>query len=302
MRTARRPFGGFAGWAILPFAAFLAVFAVYPLAQLVRMAFSDVQLEQGLFTWSFAGVANFVRLLDDPIAVRAVVVTTIFTVSAVPASIVLGTLAAVLVDRSTLFTGLARNVILWPAVIAPVVVSLMWLLILSPNLGALNNLLATLGLPGQGWLGSPTGAMGAIIAVDVWHWTPVVFLIVYTALRGMDADVLAAARVDGASERQLLWHIVIPLLRPALLAAALIRLVMCVKAFDEVYLLTRGGPGSATTLVTLHIRNVFFDRVELGYGASYSVVIVAVVAAVLALWAAGRRWVIRANGNGVVTG
>src|SRR5690606_33741873 len=99
-----------------------------------------------------------------------------------------------------------------------------------------------------------------------------------------------------------LWHIVIPLLRPALLAAALIRLVMCVKAFDEVYLLTRGGPGSATTLVTLHIRNVFFDRVELGYGASYSVVIVAVVAAVLALWAAGRRWVIRANGNGVVTG
>ncbi|HEY8457201.1 MAG TPA: sugar ABC transporter permease [Actinopolymorphaceae bacterium] len=302
MRTARRPFGGFAGWAILPFAAFLAVFAVYPLAQLVRMAFSDVQLEQGLFTWSFAGVANFVRLLDDPIAVRAVVVTTIFTVSAVPASIVLGTLAAVLVDRSTLFTGLARNVILWPAVIAPVVVSLMWLLILSPNLGALNNLLATLGLPGQGWLGSPTGAMGAIIAVDVWHWTPVVFLIVYTALRGMDADVLAAARVDGASERQLLWHIVIPLLRPALVAAALIRLVMCVKAFDEVYLLTRGGPGSATTLVTLHIRNVFFDRVELGYGASYSVVIVAVVAAVLALWAAGRRWVIRANGNGVVTG
>lgn len=302
MRTARRPFGGFAEWAILPFAAFLAVFAVYPLAQLVRMAFSDVQLEQGLFTWSFAGVANFVRLLDDPIAVRAVVVTTIFTVSAVPASIVLGTLAAVLVDRSTLFTGLARNVILWPAVIAPVVVSLMWLLILSPNLGALNNLLATLGLPGQGWLGSPTGAMGAIIAVDVWHWTPVVFLIVYTALRGMDADVLAAARVDGASERQLLWHIVIPLLRPALLAAALIRLVMCVKAFDEVYLLTRGGPGSATTLVTLHIRNVFFDRVELGYGASYSVVIVAVVAAVLALWAAGRRWVIRANGNGVVTG
>jgi multiple sugar transport system permease protein len=302
VRTARRPFGGFAGWAILPFAAFLAVFAVYPLAQLVRMAFSDVQLEQGLFTWSFAGVANFVRLLDDPIAVRAVVVTTIFTVSAVPASIVLGTLAAVLVDRSTLFTGLARNVILWPAVIAPVVVSLMWLLILSPNLGALNNLLATLGLPGQGWLGSPTGAMGAIIAVDVWHWTPVVFLIVYTALRGMDADVLAAARVDGASERQLLWHIVIPLLRPALVAAALIRLVMCVKAFDEVYLLTRGGPGSATTLVTLHIRNVFFDRVELGYGASYSVVIVAVVAAVLALWAAGRRWVIRANGNGVVTG
>jgi multiple sugar transport system permease protein len=284
---------GFAAWAVLPFALFMVVFAVYPLVQLVRMSLSHVTVERGAFSWSSAGLGNFSRMVEDEVAVDAVVATVIFIAGAVPLTIVLGTLLAILIDRAVVLVGVARNVVLWPAVVAPVVVSLMWLLILSPSVGVLNKVLATLGLPAQGWLGRSTGAMASIIAVDVWHWTPVVFLLVYTALRSIDRDLLEAARVDGASEARALWHIVLPLLRPALVAATLIRLVMCVKAFDEMYLLTRGGPGTATTLVSLHIRNVFFDRLELGYGAAFSVAIVAATAVVLGLAALARRLVRR---------
>jgi multiple sugar transport system permease protein len=284
---------GFAAWAVLPFAVFMVMFAVYPLVQLVRMALSHVTVEQGRFSWSSAGLANFTRILEDEVAADSVVATLIFIAGAVPLTVLLGTLLAILVDRAVLLVGVARNVLLWPAVVAPVVVSLMWLLILSPSVGVLNKVLATLGLPAQGWLGRPTGAIVSVIAVDVWHWTPVVFLLVYTALRAIDRDLLEAARVDGASEARTLWHIVLPLLRPALVAATLIRLVMCVKAFDEMFLLTRGGPGTSTTLVSLHIRNVFFDRLELGYGAAFSVAVVAATAAVLGLAALARRLVRR---------
>jgi multiple sugar transport system permease protein len=288
MRTRVRG-GGFGLLATLPFAAFLLVFAAYPMAELVRMAVSDVRIQQGQFTWSFTGLSNFGRILEDPVATRSVVNTVVFIATTVPLTLLAGTVLAILVDRSALLAPIARNLALWPAVVAPVVVSLIWLLILSPSIGAMNKLLETVGLPRQGWLGSGTGAMASVILVDVWHWTPVVFLLVYTSLKAVNADLLEAARVDGASEMRLLWHIVLPLLVPTILAATLIRLVMGVKAFDEMYLLTKGGPGDATTLVSLHVRNVFFDRLELGYGAAFSLAVVLSVALALLLFGVTRR-------------
>jgi len=292
-RPARSPLHGgrFGLFAVLPFVLFMLVFAVYPLVQVVRMALSDVQIQGGRFLWDFGTLANFARMFDDALAMSSAVTTVIFILATVPLTLVLGTLLAVLVDRSALFGPIARNLALWPAVVAPVVVSLIWLLILSPTVGVLNKALIDLGLPAQGWLGSEVGAMASIILVDVWHWTPVVFLLVYTALKGIDDQILEAARVDGANERQIFWRVVLPLLAPALGAAALIRLVMGVKAFDEMYLLTRGGPGDATTLVSLHIRNVFFDRLELGYGAAFSLVVVVAVIAGLLVALAVRRTV-----------
>jgi multiple sugar transport system permease protein len=280
---------GFALAAVLPFALFLLVFAVYPLVQLVRMSLSHVEIQRGQFTWDFVGVDNFTRMLSDQVAQDSVISTAVFILGAVPLTIVLGTVLAILVERAVVLGGLARNVILWPAVVAPVVVSLMWLLILSPSVGALNKLLASLGLPAQGWLGSTWGARWSVIAVDVWHWTPLVFLLIYTAILGIDRELYEAARVEGATEMQVLRYIVLPLLRPALFAAFLIRLVMSIKAFDEMFLLTKGGPGTSTTLVSLHIRNVFFDQLELGYGAAFSVAIVVVTAVMVTVAALVRR-------------
>lgn len=278
----------FALLAALPFAVFMGVFGVLPLFHLLRMSLSNVSVQQGNFEWSFAGLENYLEIGSDPAALQSVVASTIFVLGAVPLTLVLGVGLAVLVDRAVVLTGIARNMVLWPAVVTPVAISLMWLLILSPSVGALNKLLRNVGIPEQGWLGEAAGAMASVILVDVWHWTPLVFLLAYTAIRGIDTEILEAAEVDGASYWQRFGQVMMPMIWPAIAAATIIRLLMSVKAFDEMFLLTHGGPGTSTTLVSLHIRNVFFDRLELGYGAAFSVAVVLLIV-VIAGVAAGIR-------------
>jgi multiple sugar transport system permease protein len=173
-------------------------------------------------------------------------------------------------------------------VIAPVVVSLMWLLILSPTAGGLNKLLETIGLPTQAWLNSGNGAMLSLIMVDIWHWTPVVFLFIYTALQSISDEVLEAGRVDGASEMQLLRHIVLPLVAPAVGAVAVVRIIMGIKVFDEMYLLTSGGPDGATTLVSQRVQLWFFQDLSFGKAAAFSILVVLFAAAVLGIFLAVR--------------
>ncbi|MFE4423409.1 carbohydrate ABC transporter permease [Streptomyces sp. NPDC056817] len=276
---------------------FLLVFGAYPLIELARMAFAAVTIRDGQFHWSSAGFSNFSAAFDDTVFLTSLYNSGVFVVATTVLTLVLGVVLAVLTDRATQRGGsiaaAARNVLIWPAIIAPVVVSVVWLLVLSPHVGALNKLLASIGLPEQGWLGSGLGAMASIIYVDVWHWTPVVYLLVYTALKDMDPEVYEAACIDGASDAQLFWHVTLPLLRPVLAVAAGIRVVMGVKAFDEMFLLTHGGPGTATTVLSIHIRGVFFDEMRLGYGAALSLIVVAFVVVGFLLIVAARR-VVRA--------
>jgi multiple sugar transport system permease protein len=271
-------------FALLPFAVFGLVFAAYPMIQVVRMAFSDVQIQRGGFIWEFNGTANLERVLRDGAAWQAFGNTILFVVLTVVFSLVIGLVLALLVDRAVMMLPLARNVLVWPAVVAPVIVSLMWLLILSPTAGGLNKVLGTFGIPGQGWLATETGAMASVVIVDVWHWTPVVFLFLYTALKSIDESTLEAARMDGAHEMSIIRHIVLPLLAPAIGAVIIVRVIMGVKAFDEMYLLTRGGPNGSTTLVTQHIKTLFFDNLQLGTGSAFSMLIVVLTALLLGVF------------------
>jgi multiple sugar transport system permease protein len=261
-------------------------------------AFSDVVITNGEFQYSFTGLSNFMQLRPDATLHYSVLVTIIFIAITVPATVILGTALAVLVDRSLILARIARNVLLWPALITPVVVSVIWNLILSPNVGVLNKFLVSLHLPEQGWLSTGAGAVGSIVALDVWHWTPIVFILIYGAITGLDRDLIDAARVDGANEWNVYMNVVFPILWPTVIAAALIRLTMGAKAFDEMYLLTHGGPGNATDLISLYIRQVFFDQLQLGYGAAISVVVVLAVVVALGLLLFGRSLTRLSRGGG----
>lgn len=275
--------------ALTPFALFLLLFGVYPAIELFRMAASEVRVIQGGFHMEFAGFNNFARILADPDTLPVLFVTIIFIVGAVTLTVVLGTLLAVMLDRAVFMKTVAKRILIWPTVVAPVVVSVIWLLLLSPTIGAINKVLTAVGLPEQGWLGEPVGAMLSIIAVDVWHWTPLVFLLVYTSLQSIDTEVLEAARVDGATEWQSIKMVVVPMVKPVIFTAAAIRLIMSVKAFDEMFLLTHGGPGNSTNLISLHIRTIFFDRLELGYGSALGVAIILIFALLGALYVLARK-------------
>ncbi len=266
-----------------PFAlAFLALVA-YPLAQLVWMAFGDVRLVAGDFRWRSAGLDNFQRMLEDDVFKISLRNSLVFVTATVVLTLALGLILALATDRLVRTRQVAQNVLIWPAIVAPVVISVVWLFILSPQIGLLNRILASLGLDKQAWLGDNTGAMVSIILADVWHWTPIVFLFLYAALRGLDPSVLEAAAIDGAGYLRIVRSIILPLIYPALLGVAAIRIIMGVKAFDEMYLMTFGGPGTATTVITIYLRSVFFDRFQYGYGAALSLTVVLLVIAALVL-------------------
>jgi multiple sugar transport system permease protein len=260
--------------AVLPALFAVGLFAVYPTGLLFAMALFDISAIGGVFRWEFVGLDNVGRAIGDEVFRAALWNTGAFVVVTTAAQIVLGTGLAVLVGWSRVLSGVAKNVLLWPAVVAPVVVSVVWWLLLSGEFGAVNRILATVGLPTQNWLASHTLALPALMLVDVWHWTPLVFIVVYAALRNVDAELLEAGRVDGASEPRLVWHIVLPLLRPAIAAAALLRVIMGLKVFDEMHLLTGGGPGLSTTVISIYIRDVFFGRFDMGYGAALGAAVV----------------------------
>jgi multiple sugar transport system permease protein len=293
----------FANISALPFLILIVGIAGYSWLQVILMAFSHVRIQGGQFIWSSAGFDNFVAILSNPIALHSIFVTVVFVVATVALSVLLGAAFAFLAQRSKRLSKLSQIVLLWPAIVAPVVVSLIWLLILSPNIGALNKILDTLLLPTQDWLGTEFGALCAIILVDVWHWTPVAFLLIYTALCAIDQDAVEAARCDGANEWQIVRFIKLPMLLPAILSTIFIRAVMGVKAFDEMYLLTSGGPNNATTLVSLHIRDVFFDQLNYGYGSAFSVLIVVlmslIIIAALGIRALRRRFAASFEGAGL---
>jgi multiple sugar transport system permease protein len=282
---------------VLPLLLFFVGLIAYPVIQLVWMAFGDVRLVAGDLLWRFVGLENFERMLGDATFARSLSNSAVFIFFSVVLTLVLGIALALATDKVVRTQQWVQNVLIWPAIIAPVVISVIWLLILSPQIGLLNKLLASIGLTPQTWLGEPVGAMASIILVDVWHWTPIVFLFVYTALRGLDASVLEAAQMDGASYASTVRHIILPLLTPAIIGVTAIRIVMGVKAFDEMYLLTFGGPGDATTVITIYLRSIFFEAFQYGYGAALSVTVVVLVIIVI-LFAFGFQAVLRRLSRG----
>ena len=141
--------------------------------------------------------------------------------------------------------------------------------------------LVALGMSPVNWLGSTSLALLSVILVDIWHWVPFAFLILFAAVEGIPVDVIEAARIDGASSWQIARRVMIPLLKPALAITLIFRGILAFKTFDEVYLLTSGGPGTSTELVSLHLYKVFFEQNLLGYGAVLSLLLIGIIVATL---------------------
>ncbi|MGF3056775.1 carbohydrate ABC transporter permease [Microbacterium sp. YY-01] len=287
-RKRRQPFPWFKYVTLAPLVVLTLAFVAYPIFELIKTSFGKVQLFEGNLTWSFVGFDNYAKMLEDPIFPVTIGNTIVFIVAAVLITVFLGVMMALITDRVVRGQTFFQNILIWPAVIAPVVISVLWLLILSPQLGLINKALRVFGLEGQTWLGDPAGAMASIIFVDVWHWTPLVYLLVYTALRTIDSSILEAAQVDGASYLKIIRSVILPILTPAIVGVAAVRLIMSVKVFDEMYLLTHGGPGLSTTVISLYIRTVFFDRLDFGYGSALSIVVIVSVLLALIIGVAGR--------------
>ena len=221
----------------------------------------------------FVGTDNYLRFFGDQRAMAALWRTVLFTVLTATIEIALGLSIVLFLDRSFVLKRLVRTLLLVPIIMTPVVVGLTWRFIFDPATGMANYLLSVLGIDAVDWLGSTQVAFFAVLAADVWQWTPFVILLVMAALESAPTDPLDAARVDGAREWQVTWFVLLPMLRRALAIVALIRAIDSIKAFDLFYIMTRGGPALSTETLNYYGYIAAFTNFDISYALTIALVL-----------------------------
>jgi multiple sugar transport system permease protein len=228
-------------------------------------------------TSEFVGSFNFERLFHDPQVATAIWVTAVFVLIAVPAELALGFLLALLFNQRLLARPALRTVMILPIFATPLAVGYLFFTIFYEEGGPLG----FLGIP---FLSDPGWAMFSIILVDVWQWTPFCFLVFLAALQGVPDELYEAARIDGASNLDMLTRVLLPLLQPTILIVLLLRLAEALKLFDVPFALTGGGPGIATQSYSFLAFRVGLRYFDLGYASAMAYVLLIVVMIIVTLF------------------
>jgi len=255
---------------LAPTVAVLLALTIYPLVYSIRIS---LQNESGAWT-----LQNFTRLVSDQFFLSALAHTIVYAVIALTLEFLLGLALALLLNTQMRGRSVFRSLLLVPMMLPPVVVGVVWRLMLNSNFGALNGTLKTIGFNTERltWTASPKLAMASVIIADAWQWTPFMFLILLAGLQAIPQEPYEAAVIDGSSAWQTFRHVTLPLLKPAILIALLLRTMDLLRVFDQIFILTEGGPGFATETVSLYIYRTAFRFSNFGYAAAMSFVLLVI--------------------------
>lgn len=272
-----------------PAALFLLVFVAWPLVRLVYDSFFDISPIAG-GARDFAGFANYADIFSSSAFLGAAGRTAAYTLIVVTFEFVLGFAVALLFSALGQRSSLFRTIFLYPLMIAPVVAGLLWRFLLIDNIGIVNHLLHSVGVlssPGDiGWLSDPDIVLWAVAIPDIWLTTSFMTLIIFAGLQNVPGDVLEAARLDGARFPTLLWRIILPLLRPVVAVALIVRGIDAAKAFDIILIQTGGGPQNASQTLSLLIHQTMVRYGDPGLASAMGTVylLAMMVVAGLAVW------------------
>ncbi len=255
----------------LPAILFVALLMIFPVLYTLALSFTNWNLTSGM-PMSFNGVNSYVRVLSEPRFLDALGRTFSFTFFAVAIEAVLGVAIALILNRAFVGKSVAKLLLLLPLVATPVAVGIVFNLFYDPTIGLVNFMLKSLGLPQGLWVSDAKSVLAALVIVDVWQWTPMITLIVLAGLAGLSEEPVEAARVDGASEWQILRHVTIPMVMPVILTAVILRLIDALKTFDIIFAMTGGGPGYASETLNILGFKYSFEYFRMGQS---SVILVA---------------------------
>ena len=272
---------------VLPLLLVLSAVMVYPLAFAGWLSLYDYRLTR-LNDIRYVGLENFQFIITDPAFLNAMGNTLTFVFGAVTIELVVGLGLALLIRRMRFLRDFARSVLLAPMFITPIAVGLMFRFMLNSELGVISYYLDQVGLTVD-WFG-PQLALFSIILIDVWQWTPFMLLMFLAGLESLPKAPFEAARVDGAGPWLTFRCVTLPMLRPVIVIAIIIRALDAFKVFEYVFAITRGGPGDATETIMYFIYKTGFRFFRMGEAASAAVILVAVtLSLVAALVIATRR-------------
>jgi multiple sugar transport system permease protein len=260
-----------------PAPAVIALFliVVIPIGYNLYLAFTKWTI--GLGSPRFIGLDNFIEIFQDDRVWNGLMVMIYFSGLSLTLELVLGLLIALYFHRQFKGSEVVQAIYIFPFAATPVAVALIWRIMLNPEIGVMNYLLNSIGLPGSLWVSSAATVIPSLVLVDVWKWTPMITLIVLAGLKSLPQDPYEAARIDGANTLQIFWYITLPLIRPVLIAALMLRSLDNLKEFDTIYTITQGGPGIASETLYLYSYNVGFSFFKAGYGSALMVVVFLIV-------------------------
>ncbi|NEO76797.1 sugar ABC transporter permease [Moorena sp. SIO4G3] len=239
----------------------------------------------------FSGLNNYGRMMGDGRFWHSLWNTVIFTSVSVALELVLGIAIALILNQTFKGRGIVRTIAILPWALPTALIGLVWAWMFNDQFGVWNDILLRLGIiqDGINWLGYPTTAMMAVIAADVWKTTPFISILLLAGLQSIPQDLYEAYALDGATPWQSFKHITLPLLTPQILISLLFRFAQAFGVFDLIKVMTGGGPGGATEVVSLYIYTTVMDYLDFGYGAALVVVTFLILVTTVVIIALGLR-------------
>lgn len=256
----------------------MAAACLYPVVSAIQLGFFDWSLGTPWSDARWVGLGNFVSAFSNPRVWSSLWTTLMFAAVCVSAEMVLGIALALALEHPVRGTAFFRTLFILPMMIAPIAVGLAWRYIFDAQFGLLNALLGVFGVAPMGWLADPTLAFIAIVVADIWQWTPFVFIMMVAALANVDGAVIEASRIDGARWWQMTFRVKLPMVMNVIAITLMMRLIDAFRVLEVIYVLTFGGPGDSTEILSLHIYKTAFVGQQLGVAAAVSVLLLAVVA------------------------
>lgn len=262
---------------LLPLIAILVVFTIFPLIYNIWLSFHEfVPRRRAL---EYVGGQNWVQLWEDSRFWQSLGVTFLYFIIALVFELVLGMGIALLLDSDEPSFGILRGLLTMTLVIPPAIVGMMYLLMEDPQFGVLSFFLRMLGVlgPGTPILSTPELALAGVLLAEIWQWTPFMVLILLAGLRALPTEPYEAAMIDGASPFQTFVRLTLPMMSKVIAIAVLIRGIDLFRVFDYVFVMTSGGPGTATYTLSLYAWQQTFSFIKWGYGATLSLVTLAII-------------------------
>ena len=264
---------------VAPATIIMVVACLYPVISAVRLGFFEWSMGTPWSEARWSGWTSFQIAFTEPSVWRSLWTTLKFAAVSVSAEMVLGIALALALEANIRGMAFFRSLFILPMMVAPIAVGLTWRYLYDAQFGLINAVLGVFGVAAQAWLAEESLAFAAIIIADIWQWTPFVFIMVVAGLSNVDASVIEAARIDGARWWTTTMRIKLPMIADVLAITLVMRLIDAFRVLEVIYVLTFGGPGESTEVLSLHIYKTAFIGQKLGAASAISVLLLAVVMA-----------------------
>ena len=278
MSNMKKGQGKIAALFLLPY---LLVFIVF------RLGPSIAGLFMGLFKWNivdkakFAGLSNFQKLFSDPFFYTSLKNTFAFFVMTLPALVILSLLLAVLLNQKIMFRNPVRTIAIMPYVLIPAVVGIIWNWLYDNNFGILNYYIKNIGLKPVEWLTNENWALFSVAVVTIWSYLGYNMVLYLAGLQNISAELYEASMIDGANRFQTFMKITLPLLKPISSMIVTLTLINTIQIFDQIFVMTNGGPGTATLTLVQYLYGTAFQNYDLGYGSTLGIAILVILVALI---------------------